>query len=176
MSHDLVDLSTCHPVNSSGSFVRAASQRIAFAKLRRSKVAAGNSKRLDVKKPERPHLERIAPQLVVRDVVMTAEYYRDILGFRILGYFLDPPVYAMVERDGIQLHFGQADGPGVQLSNVPLRKVGFDLYIWTDDVESLCQEFRDRGVPIARELTDRVYGNREFSIEDCNGFMLTFGQ
>jgi catechol 2,3-dioxygenase-like lactoylglutathione lyase family enzyme len=35
----------------------------------------------------------IAPQLVVRDVVKTSEYYRDVLGFRIINYFLDPPVY-----------------------------------------------------------------------------------
>jgi hypothetical protein len=42
--------------------------------------------------------EDIVPQFVVPDVVRTAEYYRDVLGFTILGYFLDPPVYAMVRR------------------------------------------------------------------------------
>jgi catechol 2,3-dioxygenase-like lactoylglutathione lyase family enzyme len=35
----------------------------------------------------------------VPDVVATAEFYRDKLGFELLGYFLDPPVYAMVRRD-----------------------------------------------------------------------------
>ncbi|MEE1945183.1 VOC family protein [Pedobacter sp. KR3-3] len=51
----------------------------------------------------------IAPQLVVNDVVKTAAYYGDVLGFNLIGYFLDPPVYAMVERDGFQLHFAKAD-------------------------------------------------------------------
>jgi catechol-2,3-dioxygenase len=32
----------------------------------------------------------IAPQLVVKDVVQTAEYYRDVLGFSVLGYFWEP--------------------------------------------------------------------------------------
>jgi hypothetical protein len=43
----------------------------------------------------------IAPQLVVPNVVATAEYYRDVLGFVINGYYLDPPVYTIVERNGI---------------------------------------------------------------------------
>ena len=37
----------------------------------------------------------IAPSFVVDDVVSTAEYYRDVLGFQILGYFADPPVFAI---------------------------------------------------------------------------------
>ncbi len=40
----------------------------------------------------------ISPQFVVPDVVAAAEYYRSVLGFRILGYFLDPPVYAIVRE------------------------------------------------------------------------------
>ncbi len=40
----------------------------------------------------------ISPQFVVPDVVVAAEYYRDVLGFGIRGYFLDPPIYAIVAR------------------------------------------------------------------------------
>ena len=53
---------------------------------------------------------KMAPQFVVTNVIKTAEFYRDKLGFKILGYFLDPPVYAMLERDSVELHFGKADG------------------------------------------------------------------
>jgi len=55
----------------------------------------------------RPRLIGIGPQLVVTDVIKTAEYYRDVLAFTIIDYFLDPPVYAMVQRDGMQVHFGK---------------------------------------------------------------------
>jgi hypothetical protein len=50
----------------------------------------------------------ISPQFVVPDVVAAAEYYRDVLGFLIRGYFLDPPIYAIVARDSIKIHFGKA--------------------------------------------------------------------
>lgn len=118
----------------------------------------------------------IAPQIVVSDVVATATYYRDVLGFTLFGYFLDPPVYAMVGRDGIQIHFGKADGEAVQQTNVPLRKVGFDLYIWVSDIDALYAELLERGADLVEKPVDRVYGNRECAVRDCNGFKITFGQ
>ena len=70
----------------------------------------------------------IAPQVVVTDVVRTVEYYRDELGFNSIGYFPDPPVYAMVERDGFQIHFGKNDSG--QPANEQLRKIGTDFILW----------------------------------------------
>jgi len=48
----------------------------------------------------------ISPQFVLPDVVASAEYYRDVLGFRILGYFLNPPVHAIVARDSSKFILG----------------------------------------------------------------------
>src|SRR5271155_3955256 len=63
-------------------------------------------------------LTTVSPQFVVPDVVTAAEYYRDVLGFRILGYFLDPPVFAMVARDTAEVHFGKSDNGAVPSPNV----------------------------------------------------------
>jgi len=60
---------------------------------------------------------RMAPQFVVPDVVAAAEYYRDKFGFEILGYFLDPPVFAIVRRDSAEIHFGKSDNGEVNLNN-----------------------------------------------------------
>lgn len=54
----------------------------------------------------------VAPQFVVPDVVVAAEFYREKLGFEILGYFHDPPVFAMVKRGMAEIHLGKADGEG----------------------------------------------------------------
>ena len=59
---------------------------------------------------ERSCFTGLAPQFVMADVVATAEFYRDKLGFEILGFFLDPPVFAMVRRDAAEIHIGKADG------------------------------------------------------------------
>ena len=58
----------------------------------------------------------MVPQFTVPDLVRTAEYYRDVLGFKIDGYWdgqhaslapANPPVFAIVSRDGVQLFFNR---------------------------------------------------------------------
>jgi uncharacterized glyoxalase superfamily protein PhnB len=44
-----------------------------------------------------------------------------------------------------------------------------------DDADSLYQEFSEKGVKILRALCDQPYGNRDFDVEDCNGYRLCFG-
>ena len=40
----------------------------------------------------------IAAQLFVNDVIESAEYYRDVLGFSFNRFFGDPPVFVGVDR------------------------------------------------------------------------------
>ncbi len=118
---------------------------------------------------------KITPQFVVLDVVKTAEYYRDVLGFSILGYFLDPPVFAMVERDGAELHFGKADGNEMKVNESVRRGLGTDAYIIVSDINGLHKELVEKGANIIDGPVKRVYGNTEITIKDCNGFQLVFG-
>lgn len=119
--------------------------------------------------------KKIATQFVVNDVVATAEYYRDTLGFEILGYFADPPVYAMVARDGVEMHFGKTDGRAADESSTQYRRVGFDAYIWVDDINALFDELTASGADIVEGPVKRVYESTEVEIRDCNGFKLVFG-
>lgn len=117
---------------------------------------------------------KLATQFVVEDVVATAEYYRDVLGFTILGYFADPPVYSMVARGDVEMHFGQADSEP-QASSVELRKVGFDAYVWVSDIPALFDELTETGADIVEGPVERIYGSTEIVIRDCNGFTIVFG-
>src|SRR5262249_35978248 len=104
----------------------------------------------------------LAPVFIVHDVVKTAEHYRDVFGFRIINYFLDPPVYAMVERDGFQIHFGKADGQAIH-TNEEVRRIGVDCIIWVPEIEAFFSELRSRNADIDQEIVQRSYG-REFVI------------
>jgi catechol 2,3-dioxygenase-like lactoylglutathione lyase family enzyme len=120
--------------------------------------------------------KRLAPQIVVPDVVATAEYYRDELGFKILGYFADPPVYAMVERDNVEIHFGKADeGSTVQVNETLRKGVGNDLYVWVSDIDAMFEELSAKNVQIVEGPVRRVYDSTEIVIKDCNGFQIVFG-
>ncbi|MBK9155335.1 MAG: VOC family protein [Chloracidobacterium sp.] len=123
----------------------------------------------------RVRFKNIATQFVVEDVIATAEYYRDVFGFQILGYFADPPVYAMVARDGVEMHFGKADARPADASSIQFRRVGFDAYIWVDDINALFDDLTASGADIVEGPVKRVYESTEVVVKDCNGFVLVFG-
>lgn len=124
---------------------------------------------------KRTVFKKIATQFVVEDVVATAEYYQTILGFELLGFFADPPVYAMLARDGVEMHFGKADGREPDSSSREYRRVGFDAYIWVDDIQGLFDELSASGADIVEGPVKRIYESTEVVVKDCHGFVLVFG-
>lgn len=122
----------------------------------------------------RPKLIGIAPLLVVPDVVTTACYYRDILGFKIIDYFLDPPVYAMVEREGFQIHFAKSD-QAVIYTNENMRKATPDLILWVPEIDAFYEELKSRNADIVEGIVKRVYGSREIILRDCDGHKILVG-
>lgn len=123
---------------------------------------------------EVPKIIGIAPQLIVLDVVKTAEYYRDIFGFNIIGYALTPPVYSMVERNGFQVHFAKADTTEFE-PNEHYRRGTTDLILWVPEIDAFYTELQQRKANIVQEIILRPYGSREFIIQDCNGYKILIG-
>jgi len=119
----------------------------------------------------------VAPFFVVDDVVATANYYRDKLGFRYERFWGVPPCFCMVWRNGITIMLSQFEQSGLMRPNhtVDPEKSAWDAYIWIDDADALNAEFKASGVKIARDICDQPYGCRDFDIEDCNGYRLCFG-
>ena len=122
------------------------------------------------------------PQFTVTDLVQTAEYYRDVLGFQIAGYWDGasvslapdtPPVFAIVWRDQVQVFFSRADRPdagAARSGDAP------DVYLRVTGIDALAEELRGRGAEIVDGPEDRVYGQRELVVTDCNGLILCFGE
>jgi len=116
----------------------------------------------------------VSPHFVVPDVVASAEHYRDFLGFKILSYFLDPPVFAVVARDDVVIHFGKSDNIAPPSPNVTRRGIGLDAYIWVNDLDALYAELQGRGAKIIEPPAMRVYKCYELVVEDNFGFRLCF--
>lgn len=117
----------------------------------------------------------IAPQFVVPDVVRTAEWYRDNLGFEILGYFLDPPVYSIVGRELVEIHFGRGDSDAT-VNNESIRCGSMEAYVFVNDVRGLYEEFVSRGVDVPYPPVTRIYERTEIEITDLDGHKLVFGE
>ena len=118
----------------------------------------------------------IAPFFLVADVTKAAEFYRDRLGFKIIGYFFeDPPVFAMVGRDDriIMLSLMEGSRGG---SNRGHKGEALDAYLWTDDVDAIYAELQQNHVDIVMPPTLRIYGMKELQIHDLDGYVLCFGE
>lgn len=121
-------------------------------------------------------LTKAVPHFAVADVVATAEYYCEVLGFQLLGYFLDPPVFAMVARDGVELHFGKQDEGQAAVPNSSFRGIGLDAYVFAENVVGLAEELSAKGADIIEGPVVRVYGCTEIVVRDCNGYKIAFGE
>jgi len=119
----------------------------------------------------------IAPYFIVDDVVATANWYRDRLGFAYERFWNDPPTFCMIHRGGVVIMLAQFEKPGLKRPNHVVDPEGgaWDAYLWVDDADALYAEFKSKGVTIARDIRDEPYGCRDFDIEDCNGYRLCFG-
>ena len=120
----------------------------------------------------------IAPYFIVDDVVESANYYRDTLGFHYERLWGDPPRFCMVKRNGIVIMLSQLYTTGLMRPNstVVPHDGAWDAYIWVEDADALYKEFQSKRVKIARAICNQGYGCRDFDIEDLNGYRLCFGQ
>ena len=122
------------------------------------------------------------PQFTVPDVVQTAEYYRDVLGFQIAGYWngesvtkdpSEPPVFGIVWRGKVEIFFSRADDSPAGTGRA---QFALDAYIRITGVDELATELRERGAEIIDGPEDRIYNERELVVRDCNGLVLCFGE
>lgn len=116
---------------------------------------------------------QIAPQFFTTDLSATLAYYQDALGFECLGTWHDPPVYAIVARDGQRIHFRLADPPTANPDKYADELL--DAYLIIENADALYAEYGGRGVEFTRQLGDTPWQTREFVVKDCDGRLLAFG-
>jgi len=119
----------------------------------------------------------ISPTLAVRNMKQTIQFYRDSLGFKMGMAFPDAgnPEYADLSKHGMVLMFIPAENVGID-SEQKLG-IGVNLYMQIDgDIDEYYNELKNKGVKIVFNVKDEPYGIRDFTVEDINGYKLTFNQ
>lgn len=118
-------------------------------------------------------IQQIAPQFFTTEMAATLAYYKDKLGFACIGTWDDPPVYAIVARDGHRIHFRLADPPKPNPDKYADELL--DAYLFIENADALYAEYVGRGVEFTRALGDTAWRSREFVVKDCDGRLLAFG-
>jgi len=118
-------------------------------------------------------LRQITPVFFTTDIPATLQYYETKLGFRCVGTWQDPPVYAIIERDNQSIHFRCAPPPAPNPDKYDDELL--DAYLHVDNADALHNEYAASGVEFTRALGDTPWNCREFVIKDCDGRLLAFG-
>ena len=115
---------------------------------------------------------------LVDDVIATAEFYRDVLGFTFDEFFGVPPSFVMVQRDDVNIMFRQVRPPRTPVArpNRTIMDETFDAYVYVSNVDQLAAELRAKKADIVEGPVDRIYEMRELLVRDCNGYVIAFGQ
>jgi hypothetical protein len=116
-----------------------------------------------------------APILLVADVVASANYFRDRVGFSYDRLWGEPPNFCILYRDGMHLMLSRADPADIRPHWQVVDKM-WNVYFWVDDAEAIYEELRGRGATIDYEIYTAPHGCREFGIQDLDGHDIAFGQ
>ena len=124
----------------------------------------------------KPQIIGSAPILLVRNVVASANYYRDKVGFTYERFWGDPPSFCILWRDSYHIMLSQvADAKFIVPHYKAVEKM-WNVYFWVDDVDALFKELKERGATIDYDLCNQSHGCREFGIQDLDGYDIAFGQ
>jgi len=119
----------------------------------------------------------LSPTLAVRDMKETIKFYTESLGFKLGMCFpdADNPEYADLAKDGMVLMIIPAKN--CSIGDEEKLGIGVNLYMQIDgDIDEYYDELKKRGVRIAIDIKDEPYGIRDFTVQDVNGYQLTFNQ
>lgn len=111
----------------------------------------------------------------VPDILKTARFYTDSLGFRAVGYVECEEPHICLYRDKTEIILLKANTDRI-FTNRELYGYGYDAYLYTSEMEELEKQLRRNRVKIARPLSMTDYKNREFVIEDIDGRWIAFGR
>ncbi len=122
-------------------------------------------------------MDSISPNIFVKDINETIKFYKH-LGFKVVmtvpeqGDF----VWAMMTRGDVSFMFQTFDSLGSELPAISRQDGGsLLLYIQTKEIRLFHDKIKDK-VNVLKGLEKTFYGATEFSIQDINGYILTFAE
>ncbi|MFB2828023.1 bleomycin resistance protein [Aeromonas jandaei] len=125
----------------------------------------------------------MVPELSVSDFTRSLSFYRDLLGFRVRNQRGNPD-FAYLELERVQIMIEQVHQSAwiTGSLNAPFgRGVNFQMEL--SDISAVYSRLKSAQVELFKELSetwydigDRLSGQREFLVQDPDGYLLRFAQ
>ena len=122
-------------------------------------------------------MDSISPNIFVNDINETIDFYKQ-LGFNVVATVPEQGdlVWAMMTCGNVTFLFQTFESLGNDLPMISRQSGGsLLLYIQTTEIRKFFDQIKDN-VKVVKELEKTFYSATEFSIEDNNGYLLTFAE
>lgn len=117
---------------------------------------------------------------MVPNVIETIDFYKTVLGFTLNMTVPDNtnPVWASLTNGDIEIMIQQKESVQKEFPLFAGKEIGgtFILFIRTENIQELYAACKKHTVPLLKDRHKTFYGTDEFSIQDINGYVLTFAQ
>lgn len=122
-------------------------------------------------------MKSIAPNFFVTDINETIAFYQQ-LGFQLTTTIPEAGdfIFALMTCGEVLVMFQTFESLGTELPTVSRQRGGsLLLYIQTSGIRKFFDQIKDQ-VKVLKGPGKTFYGATEFSIEDTNGYVLTFAE
>ena len=121
----------------------------------------------------------LSPNLMVKNVNKSIEFYCNILGFSLIQTVPEngEPDWGMIEKDGLFIMFQKEESIKQEYPELNSQNSGGALtfYIKISNIQEFYNEIRSH-MNVSHEMHKTFYGADEFAITDPDEFILVFSE
>jgi uncharacterized glyoxalase superfamily protein PhnB len=124
--------------------------------------------------------QKLTPNLVVRDVAASMEFYRSVLGFQAAIRVPEQPpyVFGSVTSGEVEVFFNDQKTVIEDYPALGEKPIGGSLTLFFEvkGIEEVLAAVQKSGAKITMQLKEQFYGMREFAFEDPEGWVITIAE
>ena len=125
------------------------------------------------------NMQNLSPNLPVKNMQESIDYYRDILKFNVLMKVPEEgvPVWALLQNGSVSIMLQEKTSFLEEYPHLVDKNIGasLSLFIKIKNLDDFYKEISDQ-VKIIKTPHVTPYNMKEFAIEDPNGYLLVFAE
>ncbi len=124
--------------------------------------------------------QKLTPNLIVRDVAASMEFYRSVLGFQPAITVPDQPpyVFGSVTSGAVEIFFNDQKAVRAEYPALGSRPIGgsLTLFLEVEGIDDVFAAVQKSGSKVTMPMKEQFYGMREFAFEDPEGWVITIAE
>ncbi|MCX6150102.1 MAG: hypothetical protein NTX22_06230 [Ignavibacteriales bacterium] len=128
---------------------------------------------------EKINLKKLTPNLMVNNIDSSVQFYKNIIGLEPVLYYPDSLniQFVILAKGNIELMLQKKESFVDELNEFGDKQAGgtFNLYFEVNEILMVYEKAISKSI-IIKELHQTLYGTKEFTIKDNNGYILTFSE